>query len=131
MVDQLGGKNVQSTIKIVSSGNDLQPVQMPGSANCKIQELLTEKNGAPNFAMRFFEIEPKGHTPQHSHPWEHEIYVLEGEGELRSKETIQFKSSDALLVPANTLHQFYNSGSKPLKFLCLIPNTANYQPKSN
>jgi quercetin dioxygenase-like cupin family protein len=131
MAEQLGEKNVQSTIKVVSSGNDLQPVQMAGSANCKIQELLTEKNGAPNFAMRFFEIEPGGHTPQHSHPWEHEIYILDGEGEIRSNEIVQFKSSDALLVPANTLHQFYNSGSKLLKFLCLIPNTANYQPKSN
>jgi len=96
-----------------------------------MQELLTEAEGAPNFAMRLFEIEPGGHTPQHSHPWEHEIYVLSGEGEIRSDSVIPFKSSEALLVPSNTLHQFYNSSStQPLHFLCLIPNTANYNTQS-
>jgi len=117
---------VSSEIKRIESGTNLQKVEMAGAVNCKMQELLTQAQNAPNFAMRLFEIEPGGHTPQHSHPWEHEIYVLEGEGEIRSQATTLFKTNDALLVPPNTLHQFYNSGEKPLRFLCLIPNSAVY-----
>ncbi|MFN5540442.1 MAG: cupin domain-containing protein [Candidatus Melainabacteria bacterium] len=122
--------NTNQSIKVISSGRDLQSVAMEGAENCKMQELITEKkNAAPNFSMRFFEIEPQGHTPQHSHPWEHEIYVLEGEGEIRGETNVSFHSSDALLIPPNTLHQFYNSGKAPLKFLCIIPNNANYEKK--
>jgi quercetin dioxygenase-like cupin family protein len=127
MINKL--EQASKDIQVIESGTDLKPVQMDGAANCKIQELLTEQNNAPNFAMRLFELQPGGHTPQHAHAWEHEIYVLEGQGEIRSKENIGFKAADALLIPPNTLHQFYNSGDKPLKFLCLIPNTATYQGK--
>lgn len=118
-----------NSIQVISSGNNLQSIQMIGAENCKMQELLTESSGAPNFAMRLFELEPEGHTPQHSHPWEHEIYILQGQGEVRGETRIPFKASDALLIPPNSLHQFYNSGSEPLKFLCLIPNNVNYQNK--
>ncbi|MDX1918391.1 MAG: cupin domain-containing protein [Candidatus Caenarcaniphilales bacterium] len=113
-------------VKVVQGGNSLSPVNMTGATDCLMQELLTETNGASNFAMRLFEVAPGGHTPQHSHPWEHEIYVLEGEGELRGESLHPFKQGDAMLVPPGTLHQFYNSGAKPLRFLCLIPNQANY-----
>ena len=118
-----------NSIQIISSGHNLQAVGMPGAENCEMQELLTESSGAPNFAMRLFEVKPNGHTPQHAHPWEHEIYILQGQGEVRGESNIPFKAADALLVPANVLHQFYNSGSEPLRFLCLIPNNANYQNK--
>jgi quercetin dioxygenase-like cupin family protein len=116
----------QSQITLVKSGSALQNVSLKGAHECFMQELLAEKQNAPNFAMRLFELEPGGHTPQHSHPWEHEIFILEGNGELRSNETVPFTSSDALLVPANTLHQFYNSGSSKLRFLCLIPTNTDY-----
>ena len=35
---------------------------------------------APTFAMRRFNLEPGAHIKNHRHPWEHEIYVLEGSG---------------------------------------------------
>ncbi|MDX1920491.1 MAG: cupin domain-containing protein [Candidatus Caenarcaniphilales bacterium] len=117
----------KNRITLISAGGNLQPVDLKGASNCKMQPLLTQTENAPNFSMRLFELEPGGHTPQHSHPWEHEIFILEGEGQLKSEDNIGFSSSDAILVPANTLHQFYNSGTKPLRFLCLIPNNSDYQ----
>ena len=59
---------------------DCQPVDMEGASGCHVRWLLGEKDGAPNFAMRQFEVEPGGYTPKHYHPYEHEVYVLEGAG---------------------------------------------------
>jgi hypothetical protein len=57
-----------------------KPVEMEGASGCSVRWLVSESDGAPNFAMRRFEVAPGGYTPRHSHPYEHEVYVLEGEG---------------------------------------------------
>jgi quercetin dioxygenase-like cupin family protein len=47
----------------------------------RIRKLISEKDGAKNFYMRVFEVDQGTQPPPpHSHPWEHEIYVLEGQG---------------------------------------------------
>jgi quercetin dioxygenase-like cupin family protein len=43
--------------------------------------------GAPNFVMRLFEIDPDGYSPFHTHAWEHEVFVLEGEGTVLTEKT--------------------------------------------
>jgi quercetin dioxygenase-like cupin family protein len=78
--------------------------------------------GAHNFAMRVFEVEPEGYTPLHKHPWEHEVFVLEGTGQLFDGEkTTLFTAGDVVFVPPNERHQFKNEGKTLLKFICLIP----------
>ncbi|MEZ6106968.1 MAG: cupin domain-containing protein [Pirellulaceae bacterium] len=59
-----------------------QEVDMPGATGCQVQWLIGEKDGAPNFAMRRFMVAPGGHTPRHHHPYEHEVFVLSGHGEV-------------------------------------------------
>ena len=94
-----------------------------GASKLKVRWLITKEMGAPNFAMRLFEMEPKGHSPLHSHPWEHEVFILEGEGLVTGgKEEKKFKAGDAVFVPSNEQHQFKNNGKKKLKFLCLVPH---------
>ncbi|MDD5016131.1 MAG: cupin domain-containing protein, partial [Atribacterota bacterium] len=46
----------------------------------KVRWLISDKDNAPNFAMRLFEIGPNGYSPLHTHNWEHEVFILEGEG---------------------------------------------------
>ena len=78
--------------------------------------------GAENFAMRFFEMEPEGCSPFHSHPWEHEVFILEGEGVVvGGEEERKFRTGDVIFVPPNEKHQFKNTGETTVKFLCLIP----------
>lgn len=100
-----------------------EPVQMEGADGVSMQVLLGPKEGAPHFIMRRFEVSPGGHTPHHHHPYEHQVYVLdghgqvvEGEGELR-----EIGPGDCVFVPADEPHQFRNTGSLPLRFLCMIP----------
>jgi quercetin dioxygenase-like cupin family protein len=93
-----------------------------GASKLKVRWLITKEMGAPNFAMRLFEMEPSGHSPFHTHPWEHEVFILEGEGVVvgEDRET-EFKGGDVVFVPPKEKHQFKNSSSKILKFLCLVP----------
>jgi quercetin dioxygenase-like cupin family protein len=55
-------------------------VTMEGAAGCRVRWLVGEKDAAPNFAMREFEVAPGGHTPRHFHDYEHEVFVLAGRG---------------------------------------------------
>lgn len=105
------------------------PVEMPGSKGCRVRWLVGRPDGAPNFSMRQFEVEVDGHTPRHSHPYEHEIFVLDGQGTvLEGDELHDISSGDVLYIAPDEIHQFTNMGDVPLKFLCLIPNSALDQP---
>ena len=102
-----------------------QPVNMEGATGCSVRQLVSERDGAPNFAMRQFEVAAGGHTPRHFHDYEHEVFVLEGAGEVSAgDERFPLRAGDVLLVKPNEVHQFRNTGEQPLKFLCLIPNSA-------
>jgi quercetin dioxygenase-like cupin family protein len=93
-----------------------------GASKLKVRWLITKDMGAENFAMRFFEMEPEGYSPFHSHPWEHEVFILEGEGiVVGGGEERKFRTGDVIFVPPNEKHQFKNTGETTLKFLCLIP----------
>lgn len=93
-----------------------------GASKLKVRWLITKEMGAPNFAMRLFEMESKGHSPLHNHPWEHEVFIIEGEGLVISQEREKkFKAGDVVFVLPNEKHQFKNNGDKTLKFLCLVP----------
>ena len=102
-----------------------QPVEMEGSRGCSVRWLLGERDAAPNFAMRQFEVAPGGYTPRHSHPYEHEVFVLEGTGLVFEGDCPhKLAAGDVVLVKPDEVHQFRNTGPTPLKFLCLIPNSA-------
>ena len=84
--------------------------------------LIGQADGAPNFAMRIFELEPGGCTPLHSHAWEHEVFVHTGHGTVwRNGEWVDVEPGTAVFVPGGEEHQFRNTGKVPLRFVCLVP----------
>jgi len=93
-----------------------------GAKGLSVRWLITKEMGAENFAMRLFEMKPDGYSPRHSHPWEHEVYVLEGEGVVYGGgEEKRFEAGDVIFIPPNEEHQLINTGDKVVRFLCLIP----------
>jgi len=63
---------------------DAKPVQeLPGVVK---REVITAADGAPHFCMRVFEVEPGSSSPSHSHPWEHEIFILSCRGIAQDKQ---------------------------------------------
>jgi len=100
----------------------LEAVEMEEAKDVKVRWLISVKDNAKNFAMRLFEVEPGGYTPYHTHDWEHEVFVLEGEGEVKVDEKVYpIKKDSVVFVEPNQKHGFTNTGDSLLKFLCLIP----------
>jgi quercetin dioxygenase-like cupin family protein len=105
----------------VFSSKEVEAEKAEGE-KAKIRWLITEATGAENFAMRLIEIEPGGSSPHHSHEWEHEVFVLEGNGAVKGgNEEKTLRKGTVVLVPKNEIHQFINIGKKTLKFICLVP----------
>ena len=99
---------------------DAEPtLEVPGVVK---REVINADDGAPSFCMRVFEVEPGSSTPWHSHQWEHEVFVLSGEGVVKSEEgETQITKDSVVFVAPNEQHCFLNSGKKPLRFVCVIP----------
>jgi len=98
-------------------------VEMQGAEMVKMRLLLSEEDGALNFRMRFFEVEQGGCSPYHSHNYEHEVLVLDGDGELRGKDQVHpLKVGDVVYVSPNEEHQLRNVGDDKFRFICLIPS---------
>jgi len=94
-----------------------------GAERVKVRWLITKEDGANNFAMRYFEISPNGHSPHHSHGWEHEVFILNGKCQVTcGNEKKNVGAGYAVFIPPNMLHQFKNVGKTTLKFLCLVPH---------
>jgi len=87
-----------------------------------IRWLIAQSSGASNFAMRVIKVQPGAATPLHTHPFEHEAYVLQGVGGLRIADREEpLRVGSFAFVPPDITHQFINRGESPLRFICVIP----------
>jgi quercetin dioxygenase-like cupin family protein len=110
-------------MKIEKSSNVTKsPVGDEGAKDVAIRWLISKKDGAENFAMRMFELQPGGHTPLHTHPQEHEVFILEGKGTFVFEgQKHPFGAEYVIFVPPNREHRFMNTGDSLLRMLCIIP----------
>lgn len=84
--------------------------------------LIGPSDHAPHFSMRKFTIGAGGCSPYHTHAWEHEVYVLAGQGEVRfAGGSRSVSPGDFAFVPPHDEHQFVNAGNEPFEFLCIVP----------
>lgn len=101
------------------------PVTLPGAEKLTMRLMVGREHGAPTFAMRIFDVAPGGHTPHHAHNYEHQVMILEGTGHAvggpdgATQHPVQ--AGDVLFIPANETHQFRNTSSTPMRFMCLVP----------
>jgi len=85
--------------------------------------LVDKRVGANNFFMRLFEILPGFKTKEDSHPYEHGIFILEGEGLVKlGRKSEIVKEGDVLYIPQGNIHSVKNLGENTLKFLCIVPS---------
>jgi quercetin dioxygenase-like cupin family protein len=112
---------------LVRRADEMQgtPMEIEGAAKVAMRLMVGRADGAPNFALRHFTVEPGGHSPRHRHDYEHEVYVVEGAGRIEQDgEQSDLRPGDVVFVVfvrPNALHQFVNTGSGPFKFLCIVP----------
>jgi quercetin dioxygenase-like cupin family protein len=94
----------------------------PALEGVTMRVVIGPEEGAPFFNMRVFEVQPGHASPHHSHWWEHEVFVLSGQGVVKTDGgEIAIGHGSAVLVPGGEMHQFQNTGDDVLRFLCLVP----------
>ena len=95
----------------------------PVGEDKSVRWVIGEPEGAPNFAMRVIEFEPGAVFETHQHPYEHEIFVLEGQGVVHTPDGEEaMRPGIALYVPPSQPHGYRNTGDEPLRFICVIPH---------
>ena len=109
----------------VKKADEVAPADLgPQEDMCGVEllPLITERDGAERFSMRLLRVAPGGYTPLHVHPWEHEVFVLQGAGEVVGE------AGEAPLLPGTVVyvtpgeqHRF-RAGPEGLEFLCCIPH---------
>ncbi len=99
------------------------------SRGATIQVLIGPREGAPNFILRRFTLEPGGLIPAHRHPdIEHQQVVLEGEMVLGLDERrVTVHAGECVFIPPGVVHWYENHGTRPVRFLCIVPVTREYR----
>ena len=103
---------------------DKTKMDMEGALDVDKQVPISKNDGSPNFSVRVFTINPGGHTPFHSHPFEHLNYLIQGRGVVvseggREQEIVQ--GSFALIQP-DEMHQYKNKSDRdPMVLICAVP----------
>jgi quercetin dioxygenase-like cupin family protein len=98
-------------------------IVMEGASGASRQTPIGKADGAPNFSIRVFTLEPGGHTPHHTHESEHLNFVLSGSGVAMEGGTPRdIREGDFILVKPHELHQYRNTGGEQLVFMCMVPS---------
>ena len=85
--------------------------------------VLDESDGAPNFRMRRYRLEPGAEVPKHTNAIEHEVHTVTGEYVVGlGDEEHTVSEGDSLLIPADTVHWFRNETDEESAFVCMVTN---------
>ena len=106
----------------IRKADSVRPTPSDHGDGVDIRWVISRRDGAPNFAMRVIEVQPGHATPFHGHWNEHEVYVLEGSGVVKSADGDKaVKPGDVVYVAPDEQHQFVNAGDEMFKFICVVP----------
>jgi quercetin dioxygenase-like cupin family protein len=105
------------------------PAEPGGSDGLTVRWVINASQGATNFAMRVFELEPGKESPFHKHENEHEAFVLKGRGEIETdKGTAKIKKGSTLFISSQESHCFRNTGKDVLRFIDVVAFSAIVSP---
>jgi quercetin dioxygenase-like cupin family protein len=91
---------------------DMAQAQQPGVKRTDLQQHDLSVPGREVVQVRV-DIGPGVLAPNHSHPGEEIVYVIEGllEYQLEGKSPVTLKAGEVLFIPAGTIHSAKNVGS--------------------
>ena len=100
------------------------PAEMEGAKDVTMQILIGPDDGSANIIMRLFTIAPGGHTPYHTHDFEHLVRAQAGIGVAVDAQGVQhpLAPGQSVFVTPNEKHQFANPHDEPFQITCTIPN---------
>jgi len=93
------------------------------------RQVLFEGGPKLGAELRYFEIEPGGHSTLERHDHIHSVMIIRGVGHCLVGDAIYpLAVNDLVYVPTMTWHQFRATREQPLGFLCLV-NTERDRPE--
>ena len=93
-----------------------------GATKATRQILIGPDENSPNFHIRYFAVQPGGHTSLDQHAHEHGVYILHGHALLRlDNNECELNPGDVVYISGNEVHQFFTTGQEPFGFLCVVP----------
>lgn len=93
-----------------------------GADRATRQVLIGADENSPHFHMRYFAVQPGGHTSLDQHAHDHGVYVLHGRARLHlGNNEHEIHTGDVVYIPGNEVHQFFTLGDEPFGFLCVVP----------
>lgn len=110
----------------IKQNNRIKPVEVTteGYKGIRKKILIGSNDGSKNIIMRYFTIAPGGHSPKHSHNYEHLVKIESGKGIVVGKDDKKVEVSEgySIFIEANEMHQFQNPFEENFEFICIIPN---------
>src|SRR5919112_2871825 len=110
-------RTIAVAIAVLFAGNglalDMAQAQQPGVKRTDLQQHDLSVPGREVVQVRV-DIAPGVLAPNHSHPGEEIIYVIEGslEYQLQGKLPVTLKAGEVLFIPAGTIHSAKNVGNE-------------------
>ena len=110
-----GGRQ-SSAYKTAEDGSDAPPFR-----GVRRVELVGRHGEPTRTDLRYFEVEPGGHTSRERHVHAHIIIGARGEGRLVTESRdVVLKRQDVAFVPPLQTHQLRNETSEPFGFFCIV-----------
>src|SRR5215471_21480127 len=79
--------------------------------------------------LRYFEMQPGGHSTLERHEHVHAVMIFRGRGTYLAGGVVRdVAAPDLIYIPPMTWHQFRASKGEPFGFLCMV-NTARDKPQ--
>ena len=85
------------------------------------QVLVGEKAESTKFHLRYFEIDPGGHSNLEKHEHAHVVIVVRGNGRaVIGLSSDSISPLDTVYIGPWVPHQFLNQGEEPFGFFCIV-----------
>jgi quercetin dioxygenase-like cupin family protein len=106
------------------SWDDVEPAAYdhPELAGVERHDLIAGGDGAPNYHVRYFHVEPGKRTAREHHPHDHGVVIQRGRARVTLGDDVhEVGPGDVVYVSGDELHCFEAIGDEPLGFICVIP----------
>jgi len=83
--------------------------------------LIGADEGAQNYIIRYFKLEPGCASNHERHEKDHGVVIMHGKGRVQlNDDFFEVGAFDTVYVSSNHVHQFTNIGAEPFGFICVI-----------
>ncbi|MDA4111360.1 MAG: cupin domain-containing protein [Thaumarchaeota archaeon] len=93
-------------------------------------KILLDAPPSKDYKVTYSVIAPLGYAEEHSHPWDHAYFILEGKARIKIGSEVRDLGKHSLAyVPMNEDHSVRNLLNAPLIVLAIVGSSSKYNMK--